>query len=234
MFKFSQMLSVPYVLKPTSIILPTLLALTMVSAPSTAAERNGARGINDPSNGRFAKSHRSDRNPSARAARLFSKLDTDENGIVTLDEYLVKSLEKAAKQFSRIDTDDDELVSLDEFLAIHHGGGRNNDIDRDALRVCLIENSDRTEGDLPATDRPDGSARFLEIDENGDGFIDLGEFEFAKTANATDKFNRIDTDGDGGITLEELLAAIESHNALRSVRRDCVQDQKDEDDLIGG
>ncbi|MFT7686718.1 MAG: Ca2+-binding EF-hand superfamily protein [Candidatus Azotimanducaceae bacterium] len=220
--------------KPTSLIAPALLALTMVSIPSTAAERGGARGNHDPSHGRSASSHRPDRDPSARAERVFNKLDTDHNGIVTLDEYLAKSLAKAAKQFSRIDVDDDELVSLDEFLAIHHGGDGDYTIDRDALRVCIIENSDLTEDDLLLTGRPDGSARFLEIDENADGFIELAEFEFAKTSKATDKFNRIDANGDGGISLEELLAIIESKNAIRSVRRDCVQAQNDEDDLLGG
>jgi Ca2+-binding EF-hand superfamily protein len=216
--------------KPTIIIAPVLLALTMASSPSLAAERNAVRGFADSSFARSADHAR--RNHDGRAVRLFNKLDTDDNGIVTLDEFFAISVEKAAHQFGRIDAEDDELISLDEFLAIHDDD--ESDIDIDALIACIVENSDFTEDDLPSNDKPNGSARFLEVDENGDGFIDLAEFEFAKTSQATTKFNRIDANGDGGITLEELRAVIESHSALRSVRRDCVQAQNDENDLIAG
>ena len=70
-----------------------------------------------------------------KVARIFNALDTDENGSITLDEFLANLVEKAEKQFDRIDTDDDSLISLEEFLAVHDDDRHNTDVE--AVRARL-------------------------------------------------------------------------------------------------
>ena len=164
-----------------------------------------------------------------KVARIFHALDVDGNGIITLDEFLAKSIAKAADQFARIDTNDDELISLEEFLLVHGDQGNNADIDVEALRACIAENSD-----VALPERLGGEARFDEIDTNDDDFIDLDEFIAAKTSYATGKFNQIDTDADGAITPEELFSVFKAHREHRAIRRACVEEQRDVDALLGG
>lgn len=155
-----------------------------------------------------------------RVARIFRQLDIDGNDIITLDEFLAKSLENVSHRFDHIDTDHDELISWEEFSAVQHN--LPDDLDSDALRACIAEH---LETDIP--DRPDRESRFNEIDSSGDGFIDLDEFTTARTAGVTDKFNRIDADADGAITKRELFEALNSMRERHKIRHDCIEEQWD-------
>ncbi len=196
----------------------TVLSLAITANFSTVyAEEGGATGRSDRAG-----------SPRHKVHHLFDTLDTNEDGIITLDEYLVLATEKAAHQFDRIDTDDDELISLTEFLA---GGNRedNSDVDRDEVRACIAA---QTGEDVP--ERPDRETRFDALDTNDDGNIDADEFLAAKTDSATDKFNAIDADSDGGISKMELAQALKQHRQRRSVSRDCIENQRETDELLGG
>ena len=165
--------------------------------------------------------------------RIFNAVDTDGSDTITLDEWLVKSTAKAERQFDRIDSDDDSLISLEEFQAAgdhRRGHGRRGDgeVDHDAVRACVV---DTTGEDVP--ERPDRDTVFAAIDTNDDGFIDLDEFLAAKTEGATNRFNHIDADGDGAITKQELAEALTQHRERRRTVRDCVEDQRETDELIG-
>ncbi|MBO6556595.1 MAG: EF-hand domain-containing protein [Pseudomonadales bacterium] len=168
-------------------------------------------------------------NAEEKTERIMNVLDTDESGTITLDEWLVKSTERAERRFERIDTDDDALISLEEFLAVHSGDTNHPEIDRDAVRACV---ADATGEDIP--ERPDRETRFNEIDTNDDGFVDLDEMVISVTSGATDKFNRIDVDADGAITEEELIAALEDQSEIREIRRDCVEEQRETEELLAG
>lgn len=223
----------------------TALALIIVSNVSTvyAQHSDRANETDEQRSDRPERSdeHRSDR-PSAsdekrsdrhsklrhKVNRIFNALDTDGNDIITLDEYLAKTTEKAAHQFDRIDTDDDRLISLEEFLAVHDHDDR-PDVDRDAVRACVVAQSD-----ADVAERPDRETRFDALDTNDDGFIDFDEFLVAKTDKATDRFNHIDADGDGGITKQEMAKALMQHHERRSVRRDCVEEQQEVEELLEG
>ena len=171
-------------------------------------------------------------NPRQRLNRIFNALDTDENGVITLDEMMAKALEKAEGKFDRIDTDDDGLISLEEFLAVSGRRGSDDidrpEIDRDAVRACVADALGEDEAE-----RPDRETRFTELDVNGDGFIDFDEFTDGVEEKVTTKFNNIDADADGGITIEELAAAMMSRRDIREVKRDCIDEQRETDDLIG-
>ena len=171
--------------------------------------------------------------------RIFNALDLNEDEIITLDEFLVNSAEKAAGQFDHIDADDDELISLEEFLAVHDGDDDRRDIDRDAVRACVsdILQSDESDAMFRETrdrDPSDRQTRFELIDTNGDGFIDIDEFLAAKLEGATHRFNNVDADGDVGITKLELFQALVHHRERRAVRRACVEEQVEIEELFGG
>ena len=163
-----------------------------------------------------------------KVERIMNHLDADDSGTITLDEWLSKTSEKVENKFNRIDTDDDGLISLEEFLAVGGRGG-NDDIDRDAVRQCVADALGEE-----VEERPDRETRFDEIDTNDDGFIDLDEMIAAKTEGATERFNNIDADGDGAITEEELTAALEARQEVREIRRNCVEAQRDTEELLAG
>jgi Ca2+-binding EF-hand superfamily protein len=206
-----------------------ILAFATVAEAASAAHRGGGPGARGegaaPGDGERVARH----GPRRRIARAFRHMDVDENGVITLDEFLAKPEEKAAGQFDRIDVDDDQLISLAEFSDIHdNGDGDNNDdIDRDELQACIAEKLDT---EVP--DRPDIETRFDLIDTNADGSLDIDEFTTAKVSGATDKFNQIDTDADGALTPEELMAALGAKREHRQVRRECVEEQRDVTDLL--
>ncbi len=181
-----------------------------------------------------ARGDRHHGNPEMKVERIFRTLDIDENGVITVDEFLAKPLRKAERQYNRIDADDDGLISLEEFLAVHNDrNDRRRDrredleIDVDELKACIAE---RLGTEIP--ERPDRETAFSQIDTNADGFVDLGEFVTAKTNSASDKFDRIDTNADGGITPEELIASMESHKERREIKRACIEEQQDLDELL--
>ena len=207
-------------IKPKSLIAPLILAFIASAVMTASAHSNGTSHNNRHSERRAA-------NPESKVERIFDKLDSDENGIITLDEFVTITLEKASHQFNRIDTDDDDLISLDEFLAVHHERPDDSEIDVEEPAAC-IEQSIGTE----IAEVPDRETRFNEIDANADGFIDLDEFVAAKTNSATLRFNVIDEDADGGITPEELLAALTLQQEQRDVRRACVEEQQNIAELL--
>lgn len=220
-------------MKMRKLVIPAItLAFATNVAVVTAAPSDRAvdRQLTDRPSDRVtdrANGHR--QNPRHKVNRIFNALDTDENEIITLDEFLAKPLEKAEQQFDRIDTDDDGLISLDEFLAVGHDRDDDErpDIDRDAVRACMEEELER---EIP--ERPDRETRFDEVDTNDDGYIDFDEFVDAKMQKATDKFYAIDEDADGGITKEELYAALQDQREVRAVRRACIEEQRDVEELL--
>lgn len=174
-------------------------------------------------------------NPEQKVDRVFNAVDADGSETITLDEWLVKPLEKAERHFNRIDSDDDNLISPEEFEAAGdrrrgHGrrGDRDGDVDRDAVRACVV---DTIGDDVP--ERPDRDTLFAAIDTNDDGFIDLDEFLRARTEGATDRFNHIDADNDGAITKAELLDAMTQQRERRDAVKQCVEEQRELDELIG-
>ena len=59
-------------------------------------------------------------------------------------------------------------------------------------------------------------------------------FVAAKTEQATNRFNAIDADADGGITKTELYNALKQQQERKAIRRECVEEQREVDELLEG
>jgi Ca2+-binding EF-hand superfamily protein len=193
----------------------TLTSLLVVGLGSSvvAAERGGDRQQRERHSGDIEH----------LVNRIFNALDTDENGVLSFDEYLTYALKKAEKKFARIDTDDDELLTLEEILAAYRKSQDNDDtdIDGEAIRQCV---ADVLEIDLPV--QITGEERFDAIDTNDDGFIDFLEYTAGKTAKAEIKFARVDSNDDGEISKLELETALKNLKNVREVRKQCREQQE--------
>jgi len=164
-----------------------------------------------------------------RGLRMFDHLDTDDNGELTLDEFLSRPTDHLADRFDRMDSDDDDLISLDEYLAVRTPAFDDMSISPDDLHACVDEQTG-TEWVAP----PDAETRFSEVDVNNDGFIDLDEFESAKSDNVTERFVLMDTDANGAISEDEFFAALELTREHHGIRRDCLEELRDINSMFEG
>jgi len=160
---------------------------------------------------------------------LIERLDTNGDGVLTVDEFTVNNSDRASKHFDRKDSDGDGVLSLEEFSATG-GRGRHaelDSLDTDALQVCMEEILGY---ELP--ERSDAETVFNEMDTSGDGAVDIDEFLTAGELRAAERFDQIDADGSGDITSDEVEAGQTAKQERREARRTCVAEQVDENDLV--
>jgi len=128
--------------------------------------------------------------------RIFNHLDSDESGTISFAEFVAPKLVKAEKKFITLDTDEDGLLTLEEMQAGHTAP--DDSIDRDAIRQCVADSlgvdlPERMTGEerFAAVDtNGDGfldwdeytagvtakaQTKFDHIDTNGDGELNNGE-----------------------------------------------------------
>jgi len=117
--------------------------------------------------------------PGKFMERLFQRLDSNGDGVVTADE--IQAFEH--RLFARLDANHDGVLTAEEFAA-------------------------RRTGKQDAADVPQKSAaargrRFAAMDTDGDGRVTADEF----AAAFNKRLSALDANGDGRITLDELKSA---------------------------
>ncbi|MEH6593350.1 MAG: EF-hand domain-containing protein [Halioglobus sp.] len=179
----------------------------------------------------FARGGEEGRQGHSETARmtLLERLDSNADGVLSLDEFSEQHAASAQRHFDKKDADNDELLSLEEFSSTskHRRHPSLDGLDTSALNSCL---EDALGSDIPT--RPDADAAFTAADINQDNAVDLDEFLAAGYGRAEQRFSDIDRDSDGQLGSEEVGAYQILRQAQRDAHRVCVAEQLDEDSLL--
>lgn len=198
--------------------LTTTVGITLICAALTSAQS-------------FARGGEDGRHRPAGDSRmtLLERLDSNADGVLSLDEFSNQSAVKGQRHFDKMDTDGDGLLSLDEFSDSgkqrHHP--KLDALDSNALDQCVQEILGY---ELPA--RPDRELQFAAADITADGSVDLEEILAAGDLRAEERFAVIDKDGDGQLTGDEIEAFEALRKEHRAAHHTCIAEQLDEDRLL--
>jgi len=166
---------------------------------------------------------------------LFSKLDTDQDGSLTKDEFVAGrpkdvTASQASKLYSSMDTDSTGSVTEDQF---NDGMDQNRPstgiaslLSSDAMAILMLmsqqggqsfsaTSTDGTDSSTSATGGvPSISELYSDMDSDGDGSVSQAEFVAARPDDmseddANSLFASIDTEGKGAITEDQFAASMQ-------------------------
>lgn len=158
--------------------------------------------------------------------RIFTRLDSDENGTISLDEFTGPTQTKAEEKFAHLDSDDDQQLTLEEIKAARTTPP-GDDEKKQAMRQCIAE---KLGIELPP--QLTVEERFALADTDGNGVLDLTEYVASKVAKATTKFNHIDSNSDGELNQGEVTSAVASRKDKRAARKACREELQAIEDLL--
>ena len=123
--------------------------------------------------------------------RALANLDTDGDGSVNFEEFQARG----GESLIRLDSDENGVLTLDELLNARPGRGPGNRGNRPEFEPSEEQIARMEERRAAMTEQ--ATARFQEMDTDGNGVVSLGEF---KEAN----FLQLDNDNNGLLSAEEL------------------------------
>ena len=145
--------------------------------------------------------------------QLFKKLDTNGDGVLSLDEFKAsplgqKDAAKAEEIYQKMDTQADGKVTFEEFKAFRPAWNPEQAFKK------LDTNSDGTlsleefkAGPMAQRDPAKAEEIFKKMDANSDGKVTLEEFKtFRHAWNPAEIFKKLDANGDGVLSLDEFKA----------------------------
>ncbi|OYW79489.1 MAG: hypothetical protein B7Z26_07985 [Asticcacaulis sp. 32-58-5] len=165
-------------------------------------------------------------------SKLFSRIDADEDGSLSLEELQASSPGKksgqtdsatsVAERFAVMDSDGDGSVTEDEGLAFF-----TSSMSSDTMSGMLqAQEAGQQDGSRPSGPPPTGGGggqapqTFDELDTNQDGTVSLDEMlasseseSSADTSMIEELFSHMDADGDGSVTEDEKTAFDETMKA---------------------
>ncbi len=154
--------------------------------------------------------------PRQSPGHVIRRADTNDDGLVSLAEFLAERSEQAVRQFEHRDTDGDGLLSGTDTGPRHRA--LNPAIDIAEFRACIAENG----GNPDLEEDP-----FSATDANADGAISKDEFYAHHETRASEQFARIDANADGQLSAEELRSNIQAGKEHREIVRGCLADARD-------
>jgi Ca2+-binding EF-hand superfamily protein len=211
------------------------LPLTVSAADDTAAPpRMVKRGLGQ---GKFNPGGGRHRGPQLE--RRIERLDSNDDGNISKEEFLAPQLAHVDELFARRDANGDGLIEQGEGKPERPtvqnpekpqgpGGQRpagkgRPQLDREAIAECLAE----ANIELPERpERPSVEERFDATDANNDNKLSLTEVTAAITAQAEEKFSALDSNSDDVISSAELAALQEQRTERQAALRACMQAQK--------
>ena len=210
-------------------VLAGLVATSAVlTIPQAMAEDRGGRGGHHGG----PKGDRGDKGD--RLAKVFARIDENEDGVLTLVELTAKVDDKAAKKLEKKDADEDGSLSFEEFSTNRRGEVRDLSEIADEIIQCvadLKEESGNEDIVVPTADNfKSPEQRFNDLDTSGDAALDLAELQAGGLAKATTRFNNMDGDEDGAVTMDEFAAAHKAKRATKKAVRQCVHEINDDND----
>lgn len=202
----------------------TLLGLACMSAVIAAEPGDGDRrpafqGSRGPGPGGMRDRGGFRRGPALE--RQLERLDADDDGQVSEDEFVDARLAVVDKMFERRDRNGDGLISPEENQRPDRPDrpGR-PELDREEVIACARET---IAGFAPNADM-DMEDRFENLDTDGSGSLSLAEVSAALATRSHEAFAKIDADGSRFITEEELKAHHQAQLETRRVLRDCARE----------
>lgn len=199
-------------------LITTAASLTLVSAALISAEG-------------FARGEKGSKHKFTDESRqtLLERLDTNGDGVLSLDEFSYSNAKKSERHFNKKDTDGDSALSLDEFSTAtrHRRHHKLDTLDTDIIKACVTE----TLG-YELSGHPDAATLFTNADINMDEAIDLDEFLLAGDQRAETRFAEIDGDKDGQLSSDEIEDYESIKETERHAHRTCVGEQLQEDSLL--
>jgi|GEM_PF-294480 len=151
---------------------------------------------------------------------LFATGDLNNDGVITLDEFMSKNgnKEKSKAKFNKIDFDKDEKIMKEEFLAYQSNKKAHKMSDEEQF-ASLDVNADGklTMKEVIKTDedRSKGQAKFQSMDSDKDLEVSKDEFltfrklkaeqKNAPKPSPIERFKMLDANQDGALTLEEFI-----------------------------
>lgn len=120
--------------------------------------------------------------------RALTNMDTDGDGSVNFEEFQARG----AESLGRLDSDENGVLTLDELLNGRPGRGPGNRGDREPSEEQIARIQERR-----AAMAEQATARFQEMDTDGNEVVSLGEFQEAN-------FLQLDSDNNGLLSAEEL------------------------------
>ena len=204
---------------------PQLLAITIAIsgatfAGATLAQDQETEQLERKKHGRAELRDSRARHGRDSANRTLQRMDTNEDDLISLEEYLGDAIPRYSQTFARADRDGDGYVTQEELKPPRKG--QRPQFDQAALQACLDEAGS-------TVDR--NNDRVATNDTNGDGALSQDEFFAMLEQGALDRFALIDSDGDEQLTKEEIQTSRQEQNALRSAQRkalrSCIKEQRD-------
>ncbi|MBL4941461.1 MAG: hypothetical protein JKY81_07320 [Colwellia sp.] len=168
-----------------------------------------------------------------RGAQLFIRLDTNEDGQLSLAELSEAAAVKAEKKFNRKDSDADGLLTLEEFSQNNRGNNQDLTAIAEEIVLCVADlKADTGNEDIIVPSVDDFTSKedkFNVMDSSADGVLDLVEFQTAKAIAVSYSFTLMDSDESLSVSLEEFKAFKASHYATRRAICQCIDELTDDD-----